>query len=126
MAIVSDDDEILVSQEHLSNVDPEDGDVYDLAILELASPIVSFNDISSDSDLDSDTDSRDSVTSSALLAAGLRAYPTDDDDDDMSVVPSSPVHISTPPPPSSPPPTSPLLIVRAPTEGHATRSLNME
>ncbi|MFS7998160.1 hypothetical protein Hanom_Chr12g01150431 [Helianthus anomalus] len=73
-----------------------DGEVYDIAILDVASPVVSVVDISFDSDLDSVADSFESVTSSALLAAGVRAYPTDDDDDAMSVAPFSPVHIPTP------------------------------
>ncbi|MFS7968210.1 hypothetical protein Hanom_Chr09g00794801 [Helianthus anomalus] len=51
-----------------------------------------------DQDTDSVADSFESVTSSALLAAGVRAYPTNDDDDAMSVAPSSPVRVPTHPP----------------------------
>ncbi|MFS8006734.1 hypothetical protein Hanom_Chr14g01252671 [Helianthus anomalus] len=47
--------------------------------------------------LDDDLGDGESVTSSALLVAGLGAYPTDDDDDDvMSVAPATPVHVPTP------------------------------
>ncbi|MFS8024114.1 hypothetical protein Hanom_Chr16g01459431 [Helianthus anomalus] len=87
------DDEHLV--DHLDD-DLGDGEVFDIAILDVASPVVSVIDISSDSDHNSVVNSFESVTFSALLAAGLGACPTDDDDDAMSVAPSSPVHIPTP------------------------------
>ncbi|MFS8002470.1 hypothetical protein Hanom_Chr13g01202431 [Helianthus anomalus] len=63
--------------------DQDDGELDDIAILDIPSPVVSVIDISSDSDPDSLVDSFESVTSSALLAAGVRAYPTDDVDDSM-------------------------------------------
>ncbi|MFS7952882.1 hypothetical protein Hanom_Chr07g00612121 [Helianthus anomalus] len=59
---------------HHPDEDLDDGEVFDVTILEVASPIVSVVDISSDSD----SDSRESVTSSTLWAVGLEAYPTDD------------------------------------------------
>ncbi|MFS7905536.1 hypothetical protein Hanom_Chr01g00048831 [Helianthus anomalus] len=62
-----------------------DDEVYDIAILDIPSPVVYVVDISSDSDPDSVAVSFESMTSSALLAAGVRAYPTDDDDDALSV-----------------------------------------
>ncbi|KAJ0922579.1 hypothetical protein HanPSC8_Chr05g0205531 [Helianthus annuus] len=71
-----------------------DGEVFDVAILEVTSPVVSVVDISSDSYLDSDTDSRESVTSSVLWAVGLEAYPADDDA--MSAAPTTPSLASTP------------------------------
>ncbi|MFS7928881.1 hypothetical protein Hanom_Chr04g00326021 [Helianthus anomalus] len=77
--------------------DQGDGEVDDIAILDIHSPIVSNIDISSDSDPDVVVDSFESVTPSALLAAGVRAYPTDDEDDAMSVAPSSPLRVPTPP-----------------------------
>ncbi|MFS7910825.1 hypothetical protein Hanom_Chr02g00110721 [Helianthus anomalus] len=49
--------------------------IFDVVILEVASPVVSVIDISSDSDLDSNADSRKSVKSSTLWATGLEAYP---------------------------------------------------
>ncbi|MFS7919723.1 hypothetical protein Hanom_Chr03g00216031 [Helianthus anomalus] len=87
----------VIEVDHLDD-DLGDGEVFDIAILGVASPVVSAIDISSDSDHDSDADSFEYVTSSALLAAGLGAYPTDDDDDDdaMSVAPASPIHVPTP------------------------------
>ncbi|MFS8024816.1 hypothetical protein Hanom_Chr16g01467831 [Helianthus anomalus] len=71
-----------------------DGEVFDIAILDRASPIVSVIDISSDTDPDSDTDSFESETSHALRAAGLEAYPTDDDDA-MSIAPTTPALVPT-------------------------------
>ncbi|MFS7905616.1 hypothetical protein Hanom_Chr01g00049781 [Helianthus anomalus] len=85
----------VIEVEHLDD-DLGDGEVYDLAILELASPVVFVIDISSDTDLEFDEDSFESVTSLALLTAWLRARPTDDDDDAVSGAPSSPVHVSKP------------------------------
>ncbi|KAJ0786210.1 hypothetical protein HanOQP8_Chr02g0052661 [Helianthus annuus] len=84
----------VIEVDHLGN-DLGDGEVFDITILDVASPVVSVIDISSDSDPDSDAESFEYVTSSALLTAGLGAYPTDDDDA-MSVAPFSPVHIPTP------------------------------
>ncbi|KAJ0502430.1 hypothetical protein HanHA300_Chr11g0412781 [Helianthus annuus] len=61
---------------------------------------------------DDDLGNVESVTSSALLAARLGAYPTDDDDDVVSVAPSSPVHVPTPPHT----PDHPLAPVSAPVD----------
>ncbi|KAF5767610.1 hypothetical protein HanRHA438_Chr14g0636361 [Helianthus annuus] len=83
-----DDDEISVFHVDHPDEDLGDGEVFDVAILELASPVVSVIDISSDSDLDSDADSRESVTSSALRTVGLEAYLADDDA--MSAAPATP------------------------------------
>ncbi|KAJ0588585.1 hypothetical protein HanIR_Chr04g0176301 [Helianthus annuus] len=98
--VVDLDDDIdvpVIEEDHIDD-DLGDGEVFDIVILDVASPVVPVIGISSDSDPDSVSDSFESVTSSALLAAGVRAYPTDDDDDDaMSVAPSSHVHIPTPP-----------------------------
>ncbi|KAJ0805250.1 hypothetical protein HanPI659440_Chr02g0047631 [Helianthus annuus] len=96
--VVDLDDDIdvpVIKVDHLGD-DLGDGEVFDIAILDVASPVISVIDISSDSDPDSNADSFEFVTSSALLAAGLGAYPTNDDDDAMSVAPSSPIHIPTP------------------------------
>ncbi|MFS7906404.1 hypothetical protein Hanom_Chr01g00058791 [Helianthus anomalus] len=68
----------------------------DIAMLDVATPVVSVIDISSNSDLESDADSFESETSSALQAAGLEAYATDDDDDVVSVAPAILVHVPTP------------------------------
>ncbi|MFS7936983.1 hypothetical protein Hanom_Chr05g00422171 [Helianthus anomalus] len=87
----------LASDNKVDHLDDDlgDGEVFDIAILDVASPVVSVIDISFDSGPDSFADSFESVTSLALLAAGLGAYPTDDDDA-ISVAPESPVHIPTP------------------------------
>ncbi|MFS7952883.1 hypothetical protein Hanom_Chr07g00612131 [Helianthus anomalus] len=101
---------------HHPDEDLDDGEVFDVTILEVASPIVSVVDISSDSD----SDSRESVTSSTLRAVGLEAYPTDDA---SSVGPATP----TPPPPSSPtPPASPPPPTHIPADGLASRVLTLE
>ncbi|KAF5817931.1 hypothetical protein HanXRQr2_Chr02g0058801 [Helianthus annuus] len=71
--------------------DQGDGEVDDVAILDIPSPVISVIDISSDSDLHSVADSFESVTSSALHVAGVRAYATDlDDEDAMSAAPPLP------------------------------------
>ncbi|MFS7904941.1 hypothetical protein Hanom_Chr01g00041951 [Helianthus anomalus] len=87
------DDDIDVPVIEVDHTDDDlgDGEVLDIAILDVASPVVSVIDISSDSVHDSVADSFESVTSSALLTAGLGAYPTA-----MSVAPASPVHVPTP------------------------------
>ncbi|MFS8023696.1 hypothetical protein Hanom_Chr16g01454491 [Helianthus anomalus] len=74
-----------------------------LAIHHVASPVVSVIDISFDSDPDSDADSWESVTSSALQAVGLEAYPADDVDA-MSAAPTTPILASntTDTPPRTP------------------------
>ncbi|MFS7947365.1 hypothetical protein Hanom_Chr06g00547451 [Helianthus anomalus] len=74
-----------------------DGEVDDVIVLDVPSLVVSVIDISSDSSIHSVADSYESVTSSALQAAGLRLYATDDDDA-MSAAASSPVREPTPPP----------------------------
>ncbi|MFS7945061.1 hypothetical protein Hanom_Chr06g00519531 [Helianthus anomalus] len=61
-----DDDVIPVLQVDHPDEDLDDGEVFDVTILEVASPVVSVIDISSDSGLHSDPDSREFVTSSAL------------------------------------------------------------
>ncbi|KAJ0796276.1 hypothetical protein HanPI659440_Chr04g0160331 [Helianthus annuus] len=72
--------------------DQGDGEVDDVVVLDIPSPVVSVIDISSNSDIHSVADSFESVTSSALQAVGLRLYAIDlDDDDAMSAAPSSPV-----------------------------------
>ncbi|KAJ0600112.1 hypothetical protein HanRHA438_Chr03g0114361 [Helianthus annuus] len=80
------------------------GEVFDIAILDVASPVVSVIDISFYSDLESDADSFESVTSSILRAAGLEAYPTDDDDV-VSIAPATPVRVLTP---AGTPPHTPI------------------
>ncbi|MFS7984064.1 hypothetical protein Hanom_Chr11g00982161 [Helianthus anomalus] len=107
--------------------DQGDGEVADIVILDIPSHVISVIDISSDSDPDSVADSFEYVTSSALLAAGVRAYPTDiDDDNAISVAPSSPVRAPTPPPvhdhipdpisaPIDLPPIAPLISQPPPT-----------
>ncbi|KAJ0435296.1 hypothetical protein HanIR_Chr17g0891781 [Helianthus annuus] len=93
------DEDIDVPVIEVDHIDDDlgDGEVYDISILDVASPVVSVIDISSDSDPDSVADSFEFVTCSALLAARLGAYPTDDDDDAMSIPPSSPIRVPTPP-----------------------------
>ncbi|MFS7953847.1 hypothetical protein Hanom_Chr07g00623391 [Helianthus anomalus] len=76
--------------EHLDD-DLGHGEVFDIAILDVASPVVSVIDISTDSD----ADSFESVTSSALQATRLEAYPADDDNA-ISVTPATPTHVFTP------------------------------
>ncbi|MFS8018146.1 hypothetical protein Hanom_Chr15g01388721 [Helianthus anomalus] len=83
--------------EHLDD-DLGDEDVYDLVILEVATPVVPIFVISSDSDTDSDAHFDASVTTSALQAVGLEAHPVIEDDlmlDDPVV--SAPDHIHIPP-----------------------------
>ncbi|MFS7987851.1 hypothetical protein Hanom_Chr11g01027701 [Helianthus anomalus] len=109
--MISDDDDLdqillpsdILMVEHPDD-DPGNGEVFDIAILDVASLVVSIIDISSDSDLESDADSSKSVTSSALLADRLEAYPTDDDDV-VFVAPATPVCVPTP---SGTPPHTPL------------------
>ncbi|MFS7963051.1 hypothetical protein Hanom_Chr08g00733611 [Helianthus anomalus] len=98
---LDDDVDVPVIEVERLDDDLRNGEVYDPAILELAYPVVFVIDISSDIDLESNAESLDLVTSSALFAVRLRAYPTADGDDAMSVAPSCPVHVPTPPP--SPP-----------------------
>ncbi|KAJ0614919.1 hypothetical protein HanIR_Chr02g0067961 [Helianthus annuus] len=88
-------DVFVIEVEHFDD-DLSDGEVYDIAILDVASPVVSVIDISSDSDPKSDADSFESVTSSALLAARLEAYPAADDDDTVLVAPATPIRAPTP------------------------------
>ncbi|MFS7935831.1 hypothetical protein Hanom_Chr05g00408131 [Helianthus anomalus] len=97
--VVELDDDIVVPVIEVEHIDDDlgDGEVYDITILDIPSPVVSVVDIPSDSDLDSVANSFESVTSSALLAAGVRAYPTNDNEDVMSVAPSSPIRVPTPP-----------------------------
>ncbi|KAF5762392.1 hypothetical protein HanRHA438_Chr16g0786961 [Helianthus annuus] len=94
--VVGLDDDVDVPVFEVDHPDDElgDGEVFDIAILDVTSPVVSVIDISSDSDPDFDADSFESVTSSALRAAGLEAYPTDDDA--VSVAPATLVHVPTP------------------------------
>ncbi|KAJ0810163.1 hypothetical protein HanPI659440_Chr01g0023581 [Helianthus annuus] len=76
-----------------------DGEVDDYIVLDVPSPVVSVIEISSDSSIHSVAESFESVTSSALQAAGLQLYATDlDDEDTVSTTPSSPVRAPTPPP----------------------------
>ncbi|KAM0036436.1 hypothetical protein Hdeb2414_s0014g00426371 [Helianthus debilis subsp. tardiflorus] len=94
VADLDDDVDVPVFEVEHPDDDLGDGEVFDISILYVASPVVSAIDISSDSDPDSDVDSSESVTSSALRVAGLEAYPTDDDA--MSVALATPVHVLTP------------------------------
>ncbi|MFS7954607.1 hypothetical protein Hanom_Chr07g00632521 [Helianthus anomalus] len=96
---------------HVDHPDEDlgDGEVFDVAILEVASPVVSVVDISSDSYLNSDADSRESVTSFALRAVGLEAYPTDDDAMSAALV--------TPTPTSTPTATPPYTPIHATSDG---------
>ncbi|KAM0042074.1 hypothetical protein Hdeb2414_s0011g00373841 [Helianthus debilis subsp. tardiflorus] len=74
--------------------DQGDDVVDDVLVLSIPSPAVSIIDISSDSSIHSVADSFESVTSSALRAAGLRLYATNlDDEDAMSATPSSLVRV---------------------------------
>ncbi|KAM0064180.1 hypothetical protein Hdeb2414_s0003g00099841 [Helianthus debilis subsp. tardiflorus] len=95
--LLDDDFDIFVGDHPVG--DRGDGEVDDVVVLDIPSPNISVIDISSDSDLHSVADFFESVTSSALQAAGLRAYATDlDDEDAMSAAPPSPVRAPTPPP----------------------------
>ncbi|KAL9993166.1 hypothetical protein Hdeb2414_s0021g00575721 [Helianthus debilis subsp. tardiflorus] len=111
--VVDLNDDIYVPVIEVDHIDDDlgDGEVCDIAILDVESPVVSVIDISSDSDPDSVADSFESVIFSALLATRLRAYPTDDDDA-MSVAPSSPVHVPT----HAHTPDHPLAHVSAPID----------
>ncbi|KAF5809798.1 hypothetical protein HanRHA438_Chr04g0171831 [Helianthus annuus] len=83
-----------------------DGEVDDVVVLEIPPRAIPVIEISSNSSLHYVADSFESVTSSALRAAGLQLYATDlDDDDAMSNAPSSPFRVPTPPhvPVSHPP-----------------------
>ncbi|MFS7962601.1 hypothetical protein Hanom_Chr08g00728561 [Helianthus anomalus] len=84
---------------------------YDVATL-----VVPIADIPSDSDLESDADSFDSVISSTLYVAGLRVYPTGDDDDTMPVVPSTLTRF----------PHLPILLLRSTPSLVEFRSLRMK
>ncbi|XP_022004395.1 myb-related transcription factor, partner of profilin-like [Helianthus annuus] len=93
-----DDDDIVpvIPVEHIDD-DLGDGDVYDVVILDIASPVVSVIDISSDADTDSYASSYASVTSSALQALGLQRNADLELDDvlpDEPVVPT-PNHIAS-------------------------------
>ncbi|MFS7996871.1 hypothetical protein Hanom_Chr12g01134981 [Helianthus anomalus] len=95
--VVDLDDDVdvpMIKVEHPSD-DLGDGEVFNIAILYVATPVVSVIDISSDFGLESDADSFESVTSFALRVAGLEAYPTDDDDV-VSVAPATTVRVPTP------------------------------
>ncbi|MFS7998730.1 hypothetical protein Hanom_Chr12g01157361 [Helianthus anomalus] len=87
---LDDDVDVPVIEVDHPNDDFGDGEVLDIVILDVASLVVSVIDISSDSD----ADSFESMTFSALRAAGLEAYPTDDGV--VSVAPATPVHVPTP------------------------------
>ncbi|MFS7977182.1 hypothetical protein Hanom_Chr10g00901101 [Helianthus anomalus] len=94
--IVDLDDDVDVPVFEVDHPDDDlgDGEVFDIAILNVSSPVVSVIDISSDSDHDSVADTFELVTSSTLRAAGLEAYPTDDDA--ISDAPATPTPIPTP------------------------------
>ncbi|KAJ0699675.1 hypothetical protein HanOQP8_Chr10g0358691 [Helianthus annuus] len=66
--VVDLDDDVDVPVFEVDHPDDDlgDGEVFDIAILNLSSPVVSVIDISSDSDHDSNADSFELVTSSAL------------------------------------------------------------
>ncbi|MFS7996832.1 hypothetical protein Hanom_Chr12g01134451 [Helianthus anomalus] len=74
-----------------------DGEVDDVVVLDVPPPAILVIEISSDSSLHSVADSFESVTSSALRAAGHQLHATDSNDDTaMSAAPSSPVRAPTP------------------------------
>ncbi|MFS8019223.1 hypothetical protein Hanom_Chr15g01401301 [Helianthus anomalus] len=93
--VVDFDDDVDVPVFEVDHPDDElgNGEVSDIAILDVPSPVVSVVDNSSDSYPDSDNESFELVTSSALRVAGLEAYPTDDDDA-ISVVPATPTPLT--------------------------------
>ncbi|KAF5759824.1 hypothetical protein HanRHA438_Chr16g0757781 [Helianthus annuus] len=105
---LDDDDDVIpvIPVDHM-DADLGDGEVFELVILDVASPIVSVMDISSDSDTDSDVLSCAFVTSSALQTVGLQRYP---DFGDL-IMPAEPVIPE--PVQSSTPPHAP---VHAPTD----------
>ncbi|MFS7978405.1 hypothetical protein Hanom_Chr10g00915111 [Helianthus anomalus] len=84
---------------HVGNVDGElgDGEVFDVAILEVASPVVSVIDIPSYSTSDFDVHSKASVISSTLRVVGLEAHPSDNDDV-SSALPATPAPTPSPTP----------------------------
>ncbi|KAJ0770177.1 hypothetical protein HanPI659440_Chr07g0254241 [Helianthus annuus] len=73
-----------------------DGEVDDVVVLDIPPPVVPIIAISSDSSVHSVADSFESVTSSALQAAGLHLYATHDDDA-LYVAPTSPIRAPIPP-----------------------------
>ncbi|MFS7917814.1 hypothetical protein Hanom_Chr03g00193621 [Helianthus anomalus] len=83
-----DDDEVPVFHVDHPDEDIGDGEVFDVTILEVASSVISVIDISSDSD------SRESVTSSDLQVVGLEASPAGN----ASFAPATPTPTSTPTP----------------------------
>ncbi|MFS8023529.1 hypothetical protein Hanom_Chr16g01452501 [Helianthus anomalus] len=105
---LEDDDDVIpvILVDHV-DADLRDGDVHDMVILDVASPVVSVMDISSYSDTDSDASSYASVTSSALQAIGLQRY-RDFGDDIMPAEPVIPAPVQIPTPPHTP--------VHAPTD----------
>ncbi|KAM0043964.1 hypothetical protein Hdeb2414_s0010g00347581 [Helianthus debilis subsp. tardiflorus] len=75
-----------------------DGEVDDVVVLDVPPPVIPVIEVSSNSSLHSVTDSFESVTSSALRAAGLQLYATDlEEDDAMLAAPSSHARVLTPP-----------------------------
>ncbi|KAM0053038.1 hypothetical protein Hdeb2414_s0007g00255341 [Helianthus debilis subsp. tardiflorus] len=99
---LDDDVDVPVFEVDHPDYDLGDGEVFGIAILDVAPPVVSVIDISSDSDLDFDADSFESVTSSTLRAAGIEAYPTDDDAISVAPATLTSVPTSTDTPPHTP------------------------
>ncbi|MFS8007384.1 hypothetical protein Hanom_Chr14g01260361 [Helianthus anomalus] len=85
---LEDDDDVIpvIPVDHV-DADLGDGEVHDVVILDVASPVVSVMDISSDSDTNSDDPSGAFFTSSALQAVGLQRYPNFGD----GIMPAEPV-----------------------------------
>ncbi|KAM0037720.1 hypothetical protein Hdeb2414_s0013g00406571 [Helianthus debilis subsp. tardiflorus] len=104
-----DDEDDVIPVIPVDHVDADLGDeeVHDVVVLDVASPMVSVMDISSDSETDSDASFYASITSSALQAVGLQRYP-DFGDDIMPVEPVIPAPVQIPTPPHTP--------VHAPTD----------
>ncbi|KAM0057856.1 hypothetical protein Hdeb2414_s0005g00163361 [Helianthus debilis subsp. tardiflorus] len=75
-----------------------DGEVDDVVVLDVPPHVIPVVEISSNSSLHSVSDSFESVTSSALQAAGQQLYATNSDDDTaMYAAPLSPAQVPTPP-----------------------------
>ncbi|MFS7893598.1 hypothetical protein Hanom_Chr00s001007g01671291 [Helianthus anomalus] len=115
--VVDLDDDVHVPVIEVDHPDDDlgDGEVFNIAIQDVASPVVSIIDISFDFDLEFYADSFEAVTSSTLRAAVLEAYPAHDDDI-VSVAPAT--HVRVPTPTGTPPHT----LVRA-TSGSSSQPL---
>ncbi|KAJ0805236.1 hypothetical protein HanPI659440_Chr02g0047461 [Helianthus annuus] len=101
-----------------------DGEVFDLVILDVGSPVVSVMDISSDSDTDLDVHSGASVTSSALQAIGVERYP-DFRDDVLPAEPVIPASVQSPTPPHTPVHTPTYEPTQAPVPDGSTGHIQL-